>query len=101
MSTFKPGQRFRSCVCATEVMIIKYVGAAEISCGGARMASAGEDVKPGKANPGFMTGTEVGKRYINDDGSIELLCTKAGAGSLAAGGVALAVKKAKPLPSSD
>ena len=101
MSTFKPGQRLKSCICATEVMIIKYVGAAEISCGGVSMASVNEAVKQGKAGPEFMRGTEMGKRYINDEGSIELLCVKAGAGSLAVDGVALAVKKAKPLPSSD
>jgi hypothetical protein len=101
MSTFKPGQRLKSRICATEVMIIKYVGVAEISCGGVQMASANEAVKQGKAKSGFMKGTQMGKRYINDDGSIELLCIKAGAGSLAVDGVALAVKKAKPLPSSD
>lgn len=101
MSTIKPGQRLKSCVCETEVMIIKYVGTAEISCGGVLMANTNKAVEGGKAKPGFMTGTLLGKRYINDDGSIELLCIKGGAGSLAADGIALAVKEAKPLPSSD
>jgi hypothetical protein len=43
----------------------------------------------------------VGKRYVDPDESIEVLCTKAGAGSLSIGDAALAVKGAKPLPASD
>jgi len=33
--------------------------------------------------------------------TLELLCTKAGQGTLASGGVALQLREAKPLPSSD
>ena len=43
----------------------------------------------------------MGKRYVTEDESLELLCTKPGAGSLAAGEAPLNVKGAKPLPSSD
>jgi len=46
-------------------------------------------------------GTLLGKRYTNESGELELLCVKPGSGSLAADGVALVVKGAKPLPSSD
>jgi len=46
-------------------------------------------------------GTQIGKRYVNAAGDLELLCTKPGTGSLAAGGAPLVVKGAKPLPSSD
>ena len=35
------------------------------------------------------------------DGTIEVLCTKPGDGSLSAGGDVLQLKEAKPLPSSD
>jgi hypothetical protein len=38
---------------------------------------------------------------VNEAGDLELLCTKPGHGTLAAGGMALTVKGAKPLPSSD
>jgi hypothetical protein len=46
-------------------------------------------------------GTRMGKRYTRDGDDLELLVTKAGRGSLAADGTALAVKDAKPLPASD
>ena len=52
-------------------------------------------------NPGFAQGTRIGKRYVDADGKTELLCVKAGQGSLAIAGVALQTKDAKPLPSSD
>lgn len=43
----------------------------------------------------------VGKRYADERGAIELLCTKGGKGSLALNGAVLVVKQAKALPSSD
>jgi hypothetical protein len=52
-------------------------------------------------NPAFSAGTKIGKRYVNDAGTIELLCVKQGQGSLSIAGVALKIKDAKPLPASD
>ena len=46
-------------------------------------------------------GTQLGKRYVNAAGDLELLCTKPGKGSLGCAGAALTVKGAKPLPASD
>ena len=46
-------------------------------------------------------GTKLGKRYVSDAGDLELLCTKAGDGSLGLEGVLLKLKEAKKLPSSD
>jgi hypothetical protein len=46
-------------------------------------------------------GTQIGKRYVNAAGDLELLCTKPGRGSLGAQGALLGLKAAKPLPSSD
>jgi hypothetical protein len=46
-------------------------------------------------------GTVLGKRYVDDEGSLEVLCTKAGAGSLSVDSRPLTLKDAKPLPSSD
>ena len=45
-------------------------------------------------------GSLIGKRYT-DGGELELLCSKAGDGSLAVGDADLEIKGAKPLPSSD
>jgi hypothetical protein len=101
----KPGMRFRSAVCSVEVIIITAPPAElDLRCGGAQMlpiaqAGGGADNKPPK--PGFGGGTQLGKRYIYEAGSLELLCTKPGPSSLSVGEVLLDVKEAKPLPSSD
>jgi hypothetical protein len=51
--------------------------------------------------PGHDGGTLLGKRYADEDAGLEVLCTKAGKGSLSLSGAPLLVKQAKPLPSSD
>jgi hypothetical protein len=55
----------------------------------------------GAVKPGFTQGTHIGKRYLDAAGSLEVLCVKAGQGSLSLAGVPLQLKDAKPLPSSD
>jgi hypothetical protein len=99
----KPGTRFRSSVCDTEVIVVKATaGDVDLRCGGHAMLPAGSD-RPGEqaAEPGFDGGTLLGKRYTDDRGSLELLCTKAGSSSLSIGDTVLQLKEAKPLPSSD
>jgi hypothetical protein len=59
---------------------------------------ASADAAPDAAR---MAGCQVGKRYVNEDQSVEVLCVKAGEGSLAADGAVLVIKEAKKLPSSD
>ena len=46
-------------------------------------------------------GTQLGKRYTNEAGDLELLCTKPGKGSLGCDATLLTIKGAKPLPASD
>jgi len=46
-------------------------------------------------------GTLLGKRYVSDDASLEVLCTHGGRGSLFAAETQLAMKESKKLPSSD
>jgi hypothetical protein len=103
MSHYKPGSRLRSAVCTTEVVIIAAPATdVTLSCGGAPLLAEGDASRDGLAlDPGAAAGTLMGKRYTDDSGKLELLCVKAGQGSLASGGVALRVKGAKPLPSSD
>ena len=43
----------------------------------------------------------MGKRYVDDAETLELLCTKPGECVLALGGEVLRLKEAKPLPASD
>jgi hypothetical protein len=95
----KPGTKLKSAVCDTEVMVIRGTEAV-IECGGAPMV----DEKPadgGSVDPAFSGGSQMGKRYVDSDGTLELLCVKPGQGSLSTGGVELMFKEAKPLPSSD
>lgn len=46
-------------------------------------------------------GTQLGKRYADEDAGLELLCARAGTGSLSLAGAAIEIKSAKPLPASD
>lgn len=103
MSPLKPGVRVRSAVCATEVMVVAAPGDAEgiLCCGGAPMIDLAAASAGGTPAPDFADGTQLGKRYVNEAGTLELLCTRPGEGSLSVDGVALTVKGAKPLPSSD
>ncbi len=98
----RPGNRLVSTVCATEVIVVRAPGeAVEVTCGGAAMVDP-TDAPAEKGTPdGASTGTQLGKRYSNDDETLELLCTKPGDGSLAADGAPLELKETKPLPASD
>jgi len=103
MARLTPGLRLRSAVCTTEVMVVAArEPEVEVTCGGAPLIEIGAPVPSGlKIAEGAEGGSQLGKRYVDAAGGLELLCTKPGAGSLAARGEALALKGAKPLPSSD
>ncbi len=99
----KAGARFKSAVCDTQVMVIKApAGEFELRCGGTPMLGANETAAAGAQLDSSQSGESlIGKRYVNSDESVELLCTKGGKGSLALNGTPLEVKQAKQLPSSD
>ena len=98
----KAGTRLQSVTCDTQVAVVKApAGDVDVCCGGEPMVPLGDEAGRKDPDAAHSDGTLVGKRYTNDDGSLELLCTKAGAGSLSADGAALSLKDAKPLPSSD
>lgn len=46
-------------------------------------------------------GSQMGKRFTDEETGAEVLCTKAGAGSLAIDGRAIGAVEAKKLPASD
>lgn len=99
----KPGMRLRSAVCDTEVVVIRIpTPDLDLRCGGAPLVPIESDAG-GSGTPaaGFDEGTQLGKRYGDEESGVEVLCTKAGAGSLSIGDTVLPVKGAKPLPSSD
>jgi hypothetical protein len=96
----KPGTRLKSAVCDTEVMVVRGGGDVTVACGGKPMGEQAPAAR-GEIDSAFAGGTQMGKRYIDEAGTVELLCVKPGKGSLSIGGVALKPKDAKPLPSSD
>lgn len=46
-------------------------------------------------------GNQLGRRYVCEVCGTEVLCTKAGEGSIYCCGKEMQIKQAKPLPSSD
>ncbi len=100
-TTLKAGSRYKSAVSEVQVMVVKApAGEYVLQCGGAEMLAANAaGAEPSTAS---LDGeTLIGKRYVNADESLELLCTKGGKGALSLGGEALDIKQAKQLPSSD
>ena len=101
MALLKVGGRWASSVCDTEVIVVKGPeDEVSLTCGRVVMVEAGSDPASGDFDDSG-DGTQLGKRYVDDDDTIEVLCTKPGAGSLGANGNALQLKDAKPLPASD
>jgi len=102
MAELKAGTRLRSAVCATEVMVIAAPGGElDLRCGGSPMIAMAQQPAGGEVDPDFAEGTLLGKRYVDEAGTVEILCTKPGNGSLVLGGTRLILKENKPLPSSD
>ena len=99
----KSGSRWRSAVSDTEVIVVRAASSDKtLECGGHPMLPQGEDKPSGLTiDPAFAEPSAVGKRFEDADSGLEVLVTKAGDGTLALDGVALPMKGAKPLPSSD
>lgn len=101
MSSLKPGLRLKSAVCDGEAMIVKAIDVT-LTCGGVPMLAkddaAGAGVEPDKEH---MYKCLIGKRYVNADETLEVLCVKTGEGSFGYDGEMLMGKETKKLPSSD
>ena len=99
---YRAGQQLVSAVDSTAVIVIKAPAAeCTVTCGGVAVATAGGPVTAADPDPALMGGTQIGKRYVDDADTIQLLCTKAGQGTLALDGNPLQIQAAKPLPASD
>ena len=101
MPSLKPGSRFTSSVCTTQVIVVKGAGEGDRRRGGAPMRAAGAATDGGLPAEVASGGTLMGKRYVDPDETVEVLCTKPGDGSLGVGDALLDLKEAKPLPASD
>ncbi|GAA1835673.1 hypothetical protein GCM10009836_12630 [Pseudonocardia ailaonensis] len=96
----RPGVRLRSRTCTTEVVVVRPGEASgTLECGGLPMTS--DDAPAVATVPATGPGVLLGKRYTDESRTLEVLVTKAGAGPLSLGGIALSLKAAKPLPASD
>ena len=103
MPTLKTGGRFKSAVCAGEIMVVAASSDdVELTCGGVAMVEAGSDAPEGaEGHPNHAVGIAMGKRDITADETLEVLCVKAGDGSLAVNGDLLLQKDTKQLPKTD
>lgn len=103
MAVLKAGLRLKSAVCSSQIMMVMAPARdVTLTCGGAPVVELSAPEGAGGAiDPAHKQGTQMGKRYTNAAGDLEVLCTKPGEGGLAADGEVLQVKGAKPLPSSD
>ena len=99
--SLRPGDQLASTVCTTRVVVIRVPADRQplIECGGSPMVAGAPGGKPSPGGPDAAT--QIGKRYVDAAGAVELLCTSSGAGALTCDGEPLTIKSAKPLPASD
>jgi hypothetical protein len=97
------GQTLVSTIDSTTVIVVRAPEEdVTLTCGGAELVDPkGAAGTAGEPDPAQMTGTQLGKRYADDELGLEVLCTKPGEGTLAVNGVPLPLKAAKALPASD
>lgn len=99
----KPGSRWKSAVCTAEIVVVRPPKSpVTLECGGVAMVAQSDPMPAGAAiDPEYKNGTLIGKRYTDVETMFEVLCAKAGEGSLSVNRRPLAIKDAKRLPSSD
>ncbi len=93
-----PGLKLTSAGSTAQFIVIRGSGPAELTLAGLPLTQDGAGDAAAATPEGDL---QVGKRYADADGSIELLCTQSGPGPLALDGVVLTAAQAKSLPSSD
>lgn len=103
MKSLKPGMRLKSAVSDVEIMVVKGNPGVPISlcCGGAPVIEMGEKVNADLSQTNIEGETLMGKRYVNSDQSLELLCTRGGRGVLSVDDTPMTPREARALPSSD
>lgn len=99
-----PGTRLRCIECTTEIIVIRSPAHdVSIMCDGHPMTALDDVVGSPTSEVRLEAGrgTQLGKRYADEEAGLEVLCTKAGAGNLSCAGKELTVRLPQPLPSSD
>jgi hypothetical protein len=96
------GTTLYSTVDSAAVIVVRAPDAdVTVTYGDAEMSTEKPAADAGGGAAAGQDGTLLGKRYTDEAGSLELLCTKPGPGALAVDGTPLQIKQAKPLPASD
>jgi hypothetical protein len=96
----KAGLRLGCPGCTTQVIVIGAPATeVDLTCSGQQLVEINATGTGTSHADG--DGAQLGKRYADDELSLELLCTKAGPGTLAVDGRPLGLKGVKALPSSD
>lgn len=101
--SYKAGSRWQSQVCEGEVVVVRsFDGDGTLQCGGAPMQLSGSARETVAGATDLMAGCIMGKRYRSEGSpGLEVLCVKAGRGTLGFAGQRLVQVEAKSLPSSD
>jgi hypothetical protein len=99
----KPGSRWKSAVCETEIVVVRTPKVpVSLECGGHVMVAHNAPKPDGMAiSEAWASGTVAGKRFADEVTGLEVLCSKSGAGALSVTGRALKTMGTKKLPSSD
>jgi len=99
----KPGSRWKSAVCDGEFVVVRPPKApVSLECGGHQVI-AHADAKAGDLvlSDAHGGGSAAGKRYADPESGLEVLCSKAGQGSLSIDGRPIGATESKKLPASD
>ncbi|MFI0354935.1 hypothetical protein [Actinomadura sp. 9N407] len=96
----RPGLKLNSAVSDAQVVVVRApAGDVDLRCGGEPLVAGDPPERTRDTADGEAL--LMGKRYSDAGGTVELLCTKPGPGTLTVGDEPLAIKAAKPLPASD
>src|ERR1700721_1705063 len=100
MNDLTPGKRLRGKGSSTEGIVVRpHAAPVVLLCGGLPMT--GDLAATAAGTSTTENGTVIGKRYVDTDTGLEVLCTKAGPGVLSADERQLTIKAPNALPASD
>jgi hypothetical protein len=99
----RPGSRWRSAVCESEVIVVRAPSAPVLLCiGGAPVLAADSGrTATGVPDDALAEGTLLGKRYADEASGLQLLCTRSGAGTITVAGRRATIMAPRKLPASD
>ena len=98
----KVGARLACPDCPAELVVTRATDTSvALACSGAGLVELDGSRPQGGHQGPDEGGTQLGKRYVDEEAGVEVLCTKAGTGELSCNDRVMSLKSAKPLPSSD